>query len=388
MSKETKHFYDFGNFRLDPSEKVLLCGGEFISITPKVFETLRFLVENAGRLVEKDELMQQIWHDQFVEESNLSFNIKMLRKALGDNAQNPRFVKTVPTRGYRFIAEVRRVEAEVTQPGVEEEAPVLQLNDKQAASENFSPPVNQREVQRFGAVVTLANWRQEAKGTTAEEEVPPPISSKESTEQTTVLDSPHTKPNVKIRQKPKDRRLPAVIALTILLIGAVALGYYFFGHKSGSTVADGKKSIAVLPIKPINTDDRNEIYEIGIADSLIHRLSSMKGFVVRPLSATRQYTNIDQDPLAAGKEQQVDYVFYSNYQLADGKIRVTAQLFNVANGQVEDTYKSEKDALDVFGVQDAIAGEVGNLLLSRFTTTALNNPTAKRGTDNEEAYRL
>src|SRR5215204_2168446 len=116
MSKETKHFYDFGNFRLDPSEKVLLCGGEFISITPKVFETLRFLVENAGRLVEKDELMQQIWHDQFVEESNLSFNIKMLRKALGDNAQNPRFVKTVPTRGYRFIAKVQEIFGEQTEP--------------------------------------------------------------------------------------------------------------------------------------------------------------------------------------------------------------------------------------------------------------------------------
>ena len=142
-----------------------------------------------------------------------------------------------------------------------------------------------------------------------------------------------------------------------------------------------------MPLKPINTANRDEIYEIGIADSLIHRLSSMKGFIVRPLSATRKYADIEQDPLAAGQEQKVDYVLASNYQLAGGKIRITAQLFNVANGQIEETYKSEKDAANVFAMQDAIAGEVGNILSARFVTTA-SSSTAKRGTTNEEAYRL
>ncbi|MCA1623999.1 MAG: tetratricopeptide repeat protein, partial [Acidobacteria bacterium] len=140
-------------------------------------------------------------------------------------------------------------------------------------------------------------------------------------------------------------------------------------------------------LKPINTTNRDELYEIGIADSLIHRLGSMKGFVVRPLSATRKYADINQDPIAAGREQQVDYILASNYQLAGGRIRVTSQLFNVASGQIEETYKSEKDAGDIFAMQDAIAGEVGNLLLARFATT-LSNPTTKSGTNNEEAYRL
>ncbi|MBA3247546.1 MAG: hypothetical protein H0T63_05625 [Pyrinomonadaceae bacterium] len=142
-----------------------------------------------------------------------------------------------------------------------------------------------------------------------------------------------------------------------------------------------------MPLKPINTASRDELYEIGIADSLIHRLGSMKGFVVRHLSATRKYADITQDPIAAGREQQVDYVLASNYQLAGGKIRVTSQLFNVTSGQIEETYKSEKDAGDIFVMQDAIAGEVGNLLLARFATT-LSNPTTKSGTNNEEAYRL
>ncbi len=179
----------------------------------------------------------------------------------------------------------------------------------------------------------------------------------------------------------------AAFALAALLVGIIGIGYYFFSARKTASGADGKKSIAVLPLKPINTANRDEIYEIGIADSLILKLGSIKGFIVRPLSATRKYADIEQDPLAAGKEQQVDYVLASNYQLAGGKIRVTSQLFNVASGQIEETYKSEKDAGDVFAMQDAIAGEVGNILLARFATTS-NSPMAKRGTSNEEAYRL
>ncbi|HMS40437.1 MAG TPA: hypothetical protein PKE69_09440, partial [Pyrinomonadaceae bacterium] len=88
-----------------------------------------------------------------------------------------------------------------------------------------------------------------------------------------------------------------------------------------------------------------------------------------------------------GKEMQVDYVLASNYQIADGKIRVTAQLFNVVTGQAEETYKSEKETGNIFAMQDAIAGEVGNKLLARFLMPEYNI-VAKRGTTNEEAYRL
>ncbi len=109
MLLKTKRFYVFENFRLDPSERLLLRDGTPVPITPKVFETLQLLLENAGRLLEKDELMKRLWQDRFVEEVNLSFNIKMLRKALGDDANNPRFIETVRGRGFRFIAKVEEV---------------------------------------------------------------------------------------------------------------------------------------------------------------------------------------------------------------------------------------------------------------------------------------
>jgi eukaryotic-like serine/threonine-protein kinase len=189
-------------------------------------------------------------------------------------------------------------------------------------------------------------------------------------------------------RKTKSRKLPVALSALFLLAVGVSLGYYFYASKSPA--AEGKKSIAVLPLKPINASNRDEIYEIGIAESLIHRISAIKGFVARPLSAIRRYADLEQDPIAAGREQQVDFVLASTYQLANGKIRVTAQLLNVADGQVEETYKAEKDAGDVFAMQDAVADEVGKLLQSRFAFTS-GTPAAMaaaRGTDNEEAYRL
>ncbi|HVE58789.1 MAG TPA: winged helix-turn-helix domain-containing protein [Pyrinomonadaceae bacterium] len=107
MFPKAVQFYEFADFRLDVSQKVLRRGEETLAITPKVFDTLEFFLENAGRLLEKDELMQKIWQDHFVEESNLTSNIKTLRKMLGDDAAHPRFIETVPRRGYRFIAEVK-----------------------------------------------------------------------------------------------------------------------------------------------------------------------------------------------------------------------------------------------------------------------------------------
>ncbi|PYK99626.1 MAG: hypothetical protein DME32_12390 [Verrucomicrobia bacterium] len=189
-------------------------------------------------------------------------------------------------------------------------------------------------------------------------------------------------------------RSPAALVL-LLLVSALALALPLYRHwkpvpslpPEKSVALVPSKSIAVLPAKAINSANRDEIYDIGIADSLILKLGSMKGFIVRPLSVMRKYADVGQEPLAAGREQKTDYVLASNYQLEGGKIRISAQLWNVASGQIEETYKSEKDAGDVFAMQDAIASEVGNVLSARFGTTP-SGRTAKRGTANEEAYRL
>jgi DNA-binding winged helix-turn-helix (wHTH) protein/tetratricopeptide (TPR) repeat protein len=109
MSLMEKEIYEFGPFQLDPTERTLSRDGAIVSLTPKAVETLLCLVRNQGRVLTKDELLKQIWPDTFVEEVNLAVNISAIRKALGENPQDCRFIATVPGRGYRFVAEVRRV---------------------------------------------------------------------------------------------------------------------------------------------------------------------------------------------------------------------------------------------------------------------------------------
>lgn len=106
MSLEEQGF-EFGEFLLDTRERLLLRSGEPVALTPKAFLLLKTLVENHGRLVTKSELMQTVWPDSFVEESNLSVSINALRNALGDKRGGPRYIETIPKSGYRFIAEVK-----------------------------------------------------------------------------------------------------------------------------------------------------------------------------------------------------------------------------------------------------------------------------------------
>ncbi len=101
-----KTFYDFGPFRLDPGQRVLLRHGELIPVAPKAFDTLLALVESEGRVLEKDELLKAVWPDSFVEEGSLAQNISILRKTLGENAKGQQYIQTIPKRGYRFVVPV------------------------------------------------------------------------------------------------------------------------------------------------------------------------------------------------------------------------------------------------------------------------------------------
>ena len=109
MSQQINQVYEFGDFRLESAERLLLHAGKPISLTPKAFETLLVLVQSSGHVIQKDELMRRVWADAFVEEVNLARNIWTLRKALGDDHREHRYIETVPKLGYRFIAPVREL---------------------------------------------------------------------------------------------------------------------------------------------------------------------------------------------------------------------------------------------------------------------------------------
>src|ERR1700682_3075269 len=116
MSERAKHFYEFGQFRIDEGDRVLLREGQPVPLAPKVFDTLLALVRDRGHVIEKERLMKELWPDTFVEESNLTYNISQLRKTLGDGS----YIETIPRRGYRFTAPVREADGETAALIIEE----------------------------------------------------------------------------------------------------------------------------------------------------------------------------------------------------------------------------------------------------------------------------
>jgi TolB-like protein/DNA-binding winged helix-turn-helix (wHTH) protein/Tfp pilus assembly protein PilF len=116
MSKPDKHLYEFGQFRIDSVERLLLRGKETIPLTPKAIDTLLMLVANSGRVVEKDELIKNVWPDTFVEEGALARNVSAVRKALSDDIEDFRYIETIPKRGYRFVAPVKDLSAAIIVP--------------------------------------------------------------------------------------------------------------------------------------------------------------------------------------------------------------------------------------------------------------------------------
>jgi eukaryotic-like serine/threonine-protein kinase len=195
MSHESNHLYEFGPFRLDVSERLLLRAGETVAVTPKAFDLLLVLVERHGHLLEKDELLKLVWPDTFVEEANLSYNISLIRKALGEGEDGQRYIETVPKRGYRFVAGVREIKGERAEfvvarlpnsPGLVglEGRAAGQIAAAQATPESESP-ISRGEKVTFNSPapqsaqeLTLAPASSAASGPSAEAQAPAPVQSR------------------------------------------------------------------------------------------------------------------------------------------------------------------------------------------------------------------
>jgi len=184
-----------------------------------------------------------------------------------------------------------------------------------------------------------------------------------------------------------------------VLIAAIALiGFWFLwqrgaqkrvGPAGGNAVhvASNEKRIAVLPFKPLTPENRDQILELGMADSLITKLSNSRQVIVRSLASVRKYGGLDQDSIAAGRELQADSVLEGNVQKSGDHIRVTARLINVADGASLWAGTFDEKMTDVFAVQDAISQKVADALALRLSGEEKERLT-RRYTDNVEAYQL
>jgi Tol biopolymer transport system component/DNA-binding winged helix-turn-helix (wHTH) protein len=155
MNRQEQGTYEFGAFHLDVAEHRLLRHGQPVPLTPKIFELLRVLVENAGHLVEKDRLLTELWPETFVEEANLNRGISVLRKALGE-APADRYIETVPRRGYRFVAAVRVGDSNATVNDQAASTPAG-LNDQSKKPPGIRPALSLRVIGiALGLLLTIS----------------------------------------------------------------------------------------------------------------------------------------------------------------------------------------------------------------------------------------
>jgi serine/threonine-protein kinase len=172
------------------------------------------------------------------------------------------------------------------------------------------------------------------------------------------------------------------------LVAGLAAAYFFLGRDTGRPAnAAGVKSLAVLPFKPLVAEGRDEALELGMADTLIAKLSNIADVTVRPLSAVRRYGGLEQDPLAAGRQLGVEAVLDGTVQRSGDSVRVTARLVRVGDGRQLWEGRFDAPFTDIFSVQDSISERVATALVPRLGGEERRRLT-KRNTENIEAYQL
>ena len=344
MSQQARRLYEFGPFRIDTANRLLLCDGKPVALKPKVVDTLLVLIENSGRVLEKDELIQKLWPDSFVEEGNLTQNIYEIRKALDSGEAAESYIETIPRRGYRFAVQVKELPFEGDA--------VLPVS-----------PVEIVPVSENG----------QAAGQRSENEGP---------------EKPSVLPAVAPAASRARLSRPWVFICCVLLIGLLAvLSYYLFAaYRKPATANTEIKSLAILPFKSLSGEARDESMGQGMADALITQLSKSRRIAVRPTSAVLRYGALDKDPLAAGRELGVEAVLDGKVQQVADQVRVTVQLLRVADGVTLWAEKFDAKFTDIFAVQDSISDQAARSLTLRLTGNE-RELMRKHYTENTEAYQ-
>lgn len=328
MGEQTSEFYEFGRFRVKSDERVLLRGEELVPLTPKAFDILLTLLENDGRIVNKDDLMKKVWPNTFVEEGNLTQNVSLLRKALGESANGPQFIETVPRRGYRFVAPVNRINGN-------------------------------GEGQPHDAITTAP----------AENGQPTLVSGSGPSD---------VRPETRFLTGLK-RRVPAV-ALTLAAILATVVGIAYLGGRDragASTTAI--QSIAVLPFVDDSPDADAEFLDDEIAESLVNSLTKLPRLRVVPRSVMVTYKGRNVDPRKVGEELNVRAVVTGRVHRHGDTISIQADLIDLESVSQIWGQHYDRRLADILLVQEEISRDI------------FENLRLKLNVDEQkqlEAYRL
>jgi TolB-like protein/DNA-binding winged helix-turn-helix (wHTH) protein/Tfp pilus assembly protein PilF len=295
--------YAFGDFRVDPQNRVLMRGEEPVALTPKGFDVLLVLVRSGGRIVSKEELMQAVWPDSFVEESNLTQTVFMLRKALGETAKQ-KYILTVQGRGYRFGPEVSTVQ-----------------------------PSNS-ELPETPAVVAG----------------PEPVGRTEET---------------LVQSKASGRRRAWVLASLVILVIGIAVWLYRPFQRAKA--APPLRSIAVLPLDNFSGDPSQEFFVDGMTDELITDLAKVSSLRVISRTSVMRYKGTKKELPQIARELNVDGIIEGSVTRSGGRVRITAQLINASTDRHLWAEAYEREAGDVLKLQSEVARAIAQQVQAQLT---------------------
>src|SRR6266404_2751552 len=302
----------FGEFELEPKSGELRKAGVPVKLQPQPLRVLVLLASNPGELVTREEIQQAIWEGvTFVDfEHGLNFCIKQIRAALGDNAQSPRFIETLPRRGYRFIAEVDQNSKETSQI-----VAASTLDSKTARTLETGISIEEK---------SLAHPGSSGAGSRV------------------------------VRA--------AAIAITMLLIAGGYIAWKLLGNSPLSS--RGKVMLGVMPFENLSGDPEQEYFSDGMTEELIAQLGSLQpsklGVIARTSAMT--YKRGNRDIAQIGGELRVDYVLEGSVRREADRVRITAQLIQVSDQTHLWSESYDRGTQNTLAVQTDVARNIASVL--------------------------
>ena len=330
---QARRRYRFGVFQLDTLTGELYKHGIRIKLQDQPCQVLTILLERVGEVVTREELRQRLWdHDTFVDfDHSLNISINKLRDALGDAAANPRFIETLPRKGYRFLAAVN----------VEE----VSDNRVAAPASIISPPTP---------------------------EMPSPSSTGNSSEQI-----------------PSRKWSPLWLGIAILTLAVVAIGSWLWWKQAAASkgATSGRVMLAVLPFEDLTGNKGNDFFVAGLHDELIAQLGrlypSRLGVIAR--TSAVQYAGAHKSIDQIGRELHVDYVLDGTIRSVNGKFRITAELIQVSDQTHLWVETYEPGMGDILMLQEDVARRVSQVLSMEFLPDTIQK-MEQNTTENAEAH--
>ena len=324
--------YRFGDVLIDEQSFRLLQAGKPLAIEPKALNVLIFLVQHQGRLIERRELLSAVWGDAFVTDHVLNRSIGQLRKLLGDDAKEPRYIETVPTLGYRFVA---AVETETAEP------PPL-----------TSPTTSARSEDR--AVSSVANVE---------------VASSASSE---VAGTPSPKRYVGVA------RVRSFLLAACLVLAAIL----FFGLRYRHQHADAPvRSLAVLPLDDLSPGKQEDYFADGMTDELITELARIPGLRVVSRTSIMQDKGVHKPLAQIAKELDVDAVVEGSVVRSGDRVRITAQLIDTRSDKHLWAESFESPLGDILSLQDNVARQISQQTSVVLTPVARTELTLAKHVD-------